>query len=93
MKTLTIGLLILVVINGQLIANEDLTQNKKITFNLDDTSEILVKGFIAPIGENLSETSFKEWDTLMNLRAAEPGEAVSGIGLPRFSSRRTGFNW
>lgn len=72
MKTLTIGLLILVVINGQLIANEDLTQNKKITFNLDDTSEILVKGFIAPIGENLSETSFKEWDTLMNLRAAEP---------------------
>ena len=72
MKTLTIGFLILVVINGQLIANEDLTQNKKITLNLDGASEVLVKGFIAPIEENLSETSFKEWDTLMNLRAAEP---------------------
>ena len=72
MKTLTIGFLILVVMNGQLNANENLTQNKKITLNLDGASEVLVKGFIAPIAENLSETSFKEWDTLMNLRAAEP---------------------
>ena len=72
MKTLTIGLLILAVMNGQLNANENLTQNKKISLNLDGASEVLVKGFIAPIGENLSETSFKEWDTLMTLRAAEP---------------------
>lgn len=77
MKTLTIGFLILVVINGQLIANEDLTQNKKITLNLDGASEVLVKGFITPIEENLSETSFKEWDTLMNLRAAEPEKRYS----------------
>ena len=31
-----------------------------------------MKGFIASVEEHLSETSFKEWDTLMNLRAAEP---------------------
>ena len=72
MKTLTIGFLILVVMNGQLNANENLTQNKKIPLNLDGASEVLVKGFIASIEDNLSETSFKEWDTLMNLRAAEP---------------------
>ena len=72
MKTLTIGFLILVVINGQLNANEDLTQTPKITLHLDGASAVFVKGFIAPIEENLSETSFKEWDTLMNLRAAEP---------------------
>ena len=72
METLTIGLLILVAMNGQLNANEDLTQKKKITLNLDGASDALVKGFIAPIEENLSDPSFKEWDTLMNLRAATP---------------------
>ena len=71
MKTLTIGLFILVMVSGQLNADENTTPNK-ITLNLDDASEVLVKGFIAPIAENLSETSFKEWDTLMNLRAAAP---------------------
>ena len=71
MKTLIIRFLILVVMSGQLNADEN-TTHTKITLNLDGTAEILVKGFIAPIEENLSETSFKEWDTLMNLRAAEP---------------------
>ena len=72
MKTLTIGFLILVMINGQLNANEDLTQQKKITLNLDGVSEVLVNGFIAPIGDAMSESSFKEWDALVNLRVAEP---------------------
>ncbi len=71
MKILTIGFLILVMMSGQLNADENTTLNK-ITLNLDDTSEVLVKGFIAPIEENLSESSFKEWDELVNLRAAEP---------------------
>ena len=71
MKTLTIGLLILVVMSGQLNANEN-TTHTKITLNLDGTAEILVKGFIAPVEEYLSETSFKEWDELVNLRVAEP---------------------
>ena len=70
MKTLTIGFLILVVMNGQLNANDHLATHTKITLNLDGTTEVLVKGFIASVEEHLSETSFKEWDTLMNLRAA-----------------------
>ena len=71
MKILTIGFLILVMINGQLNANEDLTQNKKITFNLDGASEVLVKGFIAPI-EYTQYGFHVEWDELTNLRVAEP---------------------
>lgn len=72
MKTLTLGFLILIVMSGQLNANDPLATDTKITLNLDGTAEILVKGFIASVEEHLSETSFKEWDTLMNLRAAEP---------------------
>ena len=71
MKILTIGFLILVMMSGQLNADENATLNK-ITLNLDDTSEVLVKGFIAPIGDAMSESSFKEWDALVNLRVAEP---------------------
>lgn len=72
MKTLTIGFLILVMISGQLNADDQSATHTKITLNLDGTAEILVTGFIAPVEENLSETSFKEWNTLMNLRVAEP---------------------
>lgn len=57
--------------SGQLNADENATLNK-ITLNLDDTSEVLVKGFIAPIGDAMSDSSFKEWDALVNLRVAEP---------------------
>ena len=71
MKILTIGFLILVMMSGQLNADENATLNK-ITLNLDDTSEVLVKGFIAPIGDAMSESSFTEWDALVNLRVAEP---------------------
>ena len=71
MKTLTIGLLILVVINGQLNANENLTQNKKITLNFNGASEVLVEGFIAPI-EYTQYGFHVEWDELTNLRVAEP---------------------
>ena len=71
MKIWIVGFIILVV-SGYLHADDHLATHNKITLNLDGTAEISVKGFIAPIGENLSETSFKEWDTLMNLRVAEP---------------------
>lgn len=71
MKTLTIGFLILVVINGQLNADEDLTQNKKITLNFHGASEVLVKGFIAPI-EYTQYGFHVRWDELANLRVAEP---------------------
>ena len=71
MKTLTIGFLILVGMSGQLNANEDLTQNKTITLNLDGASEVLVKGFIAPI-EYTQYGFHVEWDELVNLRVAEP---------------------
>ena len=71
MKILAIGLLILLILSGQLNADNHSAANNKITLKLDDTSEILVKGFIAPVEESLSDT-FKEWDALVNLRVAEP---------------------
>ena len=71
MKILAIGLLILVMVSGQLYADDHSATNNKITLNLDGTLEVFVKGFIAPIGNAMSE-SFKEWDELVNLRVAEP---------------------
>ena len=71
MKTLSVALLVLIVVGGQLNADNHSAANNKITLNLDDTSEILVKGFIAPVGESLSD-NFKQWDELVNLRVAEP---------------------
>ena len=71
MKTLTIILLILIVISGQLNADNHSAANNKITLKLNDTSEILVTGFIAPIGDAVSD-DFKDWDALTNLRVAEP---------------------
>ena len=70
MKTLTIGFLILVMTIGQLNADENTTHNK-ITLNLDDTSEVLVEGFIAPTKNPASE-SFEDWDSLVNLKVTEP---------------------
>ena len=72
MKTLTIGFLILVMMSGQLNADNPSEVKNTITLSLDDTSEVSVKGFIAPIGDGVSTAFFKEWDTLMNLRVAEP---------------------
>ena len=71
MKTLTLTILILMVMSGQLNADNHSAANNKITLNLDDTSEILVTGFIAPVGESLSD-NFKQWNELVNLRVAEP---------------------
>ncbi len=71
MKILAIGLLTLVMMSGQLNADDHSAANKKITLKLDSTSEVLVKGFIAPIGDTVSH-DFKDWDALTNLRVAEP---------------------
>ncbi len=71
MKILTVVLLALIVMSGQLNADNHSAANNKITLNLDDTSEILVKGYIAPVEESLSD-DFKQWDELVNLRVAEP---------------------
>lgn len=71
MKTLTTALIILMIMGGQLNADNHSAADNKITLNLDSTSEILVKGFIAPVGESLSD-NFKQWDELVNLRVAEP---------------------
>ena len=72
MKILAIGLLILVVMGGQLNADNPSATDNKITLKLDDTSEVSVKGFIAPIGDTMSDSFFKEWNNLVNLRVAEP---------------------
>ena len=71
MKILTIGLLILVVMGGQLSADDHSAANKKITLSLDGASEVLVEGFIAPI-EYTQYNYHVKWDELANLRVAEP---------------------
>ena len=77
MKTLTIGFLILsMIISGQLDADNHSEAQNKITLNLHDTSEVLVKGFIAPI-EYTQYNFHVEWDELANLRVAEPEKRYS----------------
>jgi len=71
MKTLTIILLVLIAMSGQLYADKHSAANNKITLKLTDTSEISVTGFIAPI-ENTGSNFHVEWDALANLRVAEP---------------------
>ena len=71
MKTLTTVFLILVIMNGQLNANDHSAAYNKITLSLDSTSEVSVKGFIAPIEHTISNFHV-EWETLANLRVAEP---------------------
>ena len=71
MKILTVGFLILVVMSGQLNADNRSAANNKITLNLDGTSEVLVEGFIAPI-EYTQYGFHVEWDELANLRVVEP---------------------
>ena len=71
MKILTIGLLILTVMGGQLNADDHSSTNNKITLSLDGTSEVSVEGFIAPI-EYTQYNFHVEWDALANLQVAEP---------------------
>ncbi|MYK96606.1 hypothetical protein F4009_21865, partial [Candidatus Poribacteria bacterium] len=55
MKILTVAVLIVIMMGGQLYADNPSAANNKITLNLDDTSKVLVKGFIAPVRESLSD--------------------------------------
>ncbi|MCY4553839.1 MAG: hypothetical protein OXC79_09215 [Candidatus Poribacteria bacterium] len=71
MKILTITLLVLIVMSGHLNADNPSAANNKITLNLESNSEVSVKGFIAPIGDAVSN-SFKDWNALTNLRVAAP---------------------
>ena len=71
MKTLTVALLVLIVMSGQLNADNPAAADNKITLNLTDTSELSVTGYIAPI-ENTGSNFHVEWDALANLRVAEP---------------------
>ena len=71
MKILTVVLLVLIMMGGQLNADNHSAENNKITLNLDSTSEVLVKGFIAPI-EYTGSNFHVEWDELANLQVAEP---------------------
>ena len=57
--------------SGQLNADDHSAATNKITLNLKGEPEVFVTGFIAPVGESLSDT-FKQWDELVNLRVAEP---------------------
>ena len=67
------------------------TLKNKITLNLDSNKEVSVKGFIAPIEHTLSNFHV-EWETLANLRAAEPEKAAFCIRFPVFSFNEAGFS-
>ena len=71
MRTLTIGFLILFMISGQVNADNHSEIQNKITLNLDSTSEVSLKGFIAPV-EYTQYNFHVEWDALANLGVAEP---------------------
>ena len=71
MKTLTLVFLILVMINGQLNADNHSVAGNKITLNLDGTSGVALKGFIAPV-EYTQYNFHVEWDALANFTVAEP---------------------
>ena len=71
MKILTVGFLILVMMNGQLNADNHSVAKNKIKLNLDDTSEVTLKGFIAPV-EYTQYNFHVEWDALANFAVAEP---------------------
>ena len=47
------------------------TFDNKINLNLDSTSEVSLKGFIAPI-EHMNPNFHEEWDALANFRVSEP---------------------
>ncbi len=83
MKILYTSLLILMVISGQLYAEEHSAANNKITLKLDDSLEVSVKGNIAPIGGVVSN-NFKDWDSLTNLRVAEPEKKHSASVFESF---------
>ena len=72
MKTLHVGVFILILISGHLSADEPpINNNNGIVLNLNTTSEVFVNAFIDPI-EFTRYDFHVEWDTLANLRAAEP---------------------
>lgn len=71
MKILNISFLILIVMSGQLNADNHTVTRNEITLKLDDSLEVTVTGNIAPIGGVVSK-NFKDWETLINLRVAEP---------------------
>lgn len=83
MKILYTSLLILMVISGQLYAEDHSAANNKITLKLDDSLEVSVKGNIAPIGGVVSN-NFKDWDSLTNLRVAEPEKKHSASVFESF---------
>jgi hypothetical protein len=57
--------------SGQLYADQHSAAKNKIILKLTDTSEVSVKGYIAPI-ENTGSNFHVEWEALANLRVAEP---------------------
>ena len=59
------------------------TSNNRITLNFDDTAEVSVKGFIAPI--EYTQYNFHErWDALANLRVAEPEKQYCALVFRAF---------
>ena len=76
MKLLTISSVMLILMSGHLSADNHSTTNDKITLILNASSEVLVKGFIAPIEYASSDFHIK-WDALANFRVAEPEKSYS----------------
>ena len=83
MKILASGLLILIIMGGQLNADNHSETKNKITLKLDGTSEVSVKGFIAPIGDTVSNSG-KNWDALTNMRVVEPEKQYPALVFHAF---------
>ena len=90
MKTLSVVLLVLIVMSGQLHADKHSAANNKIILKLTDTSEVSVKGYIAPI-ENTGSNFHVEWDALANLRVAEPEKQHPTSVFKSFLPNKPGF--
>ena len=92
MKTFGIGCLISVLLLQYGFANEPSTPNR-IVLTLDSTSNVRVKGFIAPIAYT-GNNFHVEWDALANLRVAEPEKqyptSVFRAFLPTAAGLRSG---
>ena len=62
---------ILILINCHIFADDSLVNGEKVLLTLEDTSQISVNAFIAPIEMTINNFHL-EWDALANLRANEP---------------------
>ncbi len=71
MKIVILYCSILILINCHIFADDSLVNGEKVLLTIEDTSQISVNAFIAPIEITINNFHL-EWDALANLRENEP---------------------